>query len=331
VAIGRFGELIRFEMLAAGVSHVWLMIFLGRALEPTARTNPALLEWPLLWLLVLAAVIGIGLAGLGIALNDALDARHDRAFAPQRPIPAGRVSQRAALGIALVHLLLAVAAAVPLGGQSTLLTLATAGAIVFYNLTGRFLPAIGIVMMGLVQALVMTIPNPRLAFAWPLVLAMTHVIGCEAARYHLAGKRPRLSSVSAAWLTVGWFFWSLLLVAWMTARGGLGLSGLAPSQQIALAISPFAAMAAFVAVLRWLTRGMGRQASGRELAGVISRVGMLWLIVYDAAWLAAAGLGGPALLLVGLLAVTGLLTWAQRWLVLLPAGRPRYRVRLPDP
>jgi 4-hydroxybenzoate polyprenyltransferase len=328
-------DLLRLDMVAAAVSHIWLMTLLaGSSLEPAAQTNPALSALGLPLSLALGAVIGLGLAGCGMALNDALDARHDRAFAPERPIPAGRVTQRAALALALGCLLAAGLAAVPLGPASMLMTLIAAGAIVFYNFTGRFMPAVGIVTLGVIQGLVMAIPNPGFTFGWPAALAVTHVMGCEAGRYRLAGKRPSLSGRRSTWLLMGWMFAVLAVLGLMSLRGTLeGPAGQAPT--VGLWVGPLVAVVLFVLVVRWqLDRkasGPAGRANRRSLATLVSQLGMLWLAVYDAVWLVGGGLYWQAGLIAALLGVTVLLMRVQRWLSDAAAAPPAYRVRPREP
>jgi 4-hydroxybenzoate polyprenyltransferase len=320
--------LIRFDVLMAGVSHIWLMMFLAHgAIEPAERTNPALTALGLPLSLLMGALIGIGLGGCGIALNDALDARHDRAFAPDRPIPSGRVSQRAALAIALGSLLLAIIAALPMGTASMLMTLLALGAIVFYNFTGRFMPAVGIVTLGLVQGLVLAIPNPMFGFGWPVALAMTHVMGCEAGRHHVAGKRPALSGRRATWLMVGWMFWTLAVLGLMSLRGTLTTAP-DPGPTPALWLGPVAAVLVFLLLLRrMMDKHVAAGSARRTLADAISRLGFLWLGVYDAVWLLAAG-QVLASVVIGLLVVGAwLLIRGQRWLGVVMVNPSGYRVR----
>jgi len=317
-------------VLAAGIGHIWLMIFLAfSALEPAERTNPALLALGLPGSLVIGTLLGIGLAGCGIALNDALDARHDRAFAPDRPIPSGRVSQRAALAVALGCLLLAIVAALPLGTASILMTLLALGAIVFYNFTGRFMPAVGIVTLGLVQGLVLAIANPQFGFAWPVALAMTHVMGCEAGRHHVAGKRPALSGRRATWLMVGWMFWTLAVLALMSLRGTLTSAPATGGEPApALWLGPVAAVLVFLLLLRRvIDKHVAAGSSRRALADSLSRLGFLWLGVYDAVWLLAAKQFLPALAVGALVLGAWLLIRGQRWLGVVMVNPSGYRVR----
>src|SRR5438046_709134 len=57
--------------------------------------------------MIVIAVVSFGLYAFGMALNDLLDARRDRIFAPRRPIPSGRIQPRSALIISLLLLMAA--------------------------------------------------------------------------------------------------------------------------------------------------------------------------------------------------------------------------------
>jgi 4-hydroxybenzoate polyprenyltransferase len=68
------------------------------------------------------------------ALNDWTDRARDAVAQPSKPIPAGLVSPRAALGLAGVGLALQVAASIPLGVQALALGLVAIGSAAAYNL-----------------------------------------------------------------------------------------------------------------------------------------------------------------------------------------------------
>lgn len=295
-------ELVRPDFVAAMVSGQWLMVFLAFYIEPEARRNPALSSLGFAAALGLSAVVAGGLAVFMLALNDVLDARHDRAFAPTRPIPSGKITQRLALSLAMAGLLSALGASVAFGPVSVEISLATAGAIVFYNVAGRFVPAVGIVTLGLVLGLMMVIPNPRLAFAWPIMLTMTHVIATATLRYFLAGKRPRLTAINGWGICVGWAFWILVVLALIRVRDGqairhhLGLIWIGP----ALAVTGFSLVA-------WLMLGPTSLAPGarRATAARFTKLAAAGLIVFEASWLLSAGFLWQAGLVLSLLILAG--------------------------
>lgn len=297
-------ELARFDLVLSTVSGVWLMIFLAWALEPPARQNPALAQLGLPLALLLGAVVSAGLSGCGMALNDVLDARHDRAFAPTRPIPTGRVDVPVAVAAAMLSLLVALAAALLFGHLSALLGLLAAAGIIFYNLTGRFVPSVGVLTIGLLQALIMLIPNPQLSFAWPILLAMMHVMACAALRHWVSAKRPQLSGRDGSLICVGSAFWCLLVVALMRVRSAGELAGEPQADWLPrwVWVGPTLAAAALLVTVGWMLRDRLASAQRRrDIAPSLARVSAVWLILYDVSWLGSAGLWWQCLVLAGLL------------------------------
>jgi hypothetical protein len=279
-------ELVRPDFVAAMVSGQWLMVFLAFYIEPEVRRNPALTSLGVVGALGLSAVVAGGLAVFMLALNDVLDARHDRAFAPTRPIPSGKITQRLALALAMAGLLSALGASVAFGPVSVEIALVAASAIVFYNVAGRFVPSVGIVTLGLVLGLMMVIPNPRLAFAWPILLTMTHVIATATLRYFLAGKRPRLTPINGWGICVGWAFWILVVLALIRVRDGETMS----YELGQIWIGPAVAVVGF-SLVAWLMLGPTSLAPGarRATAARFTRLAAAGLIVFDASWLLSAG------------------------------------------
>ncbi len=87
-----YAELGRVSNLPTCVTNV----LVGCAVGAGAASMPA---WT-----VLAAIGGVGLLYVGgMALNDAVDAKIDRQERPNRPIPSGRISRRAAYAFAVAN------------------------------------------------------------------------------------------------------------------------------------------------------------------------------------------------------------------------------------
>ncbi len=279
-------ELARFDLLFSIISNSWLVVFLAFSLEPAGSRNTSLIQLGLLKALTLATLTSGGLAGFGLALRDILNARHDRAFAPARPIPSGRVHIQHAAAVGILSLLVAMAAAIPLGKLSLATALLASGGILFYHFAGRFIPSIGIVCLGLVQVLTMSIPNPQLSFAWPILLTMTHSMACASLRYFLAGKRPRISCTDGWLLLIGWSFWTMVLIGLMSARG----NWIGPAVKLIWA-GPTLSAIIFVLLTFWLVSGNLAAARPRRVAANrFVRLSVVWLMVYDASWLVSAGL-----------------------------------------
>ncbi|MEO1236863.1 MAG: UbiA family prenyltransferase, partial [Planctomycetota bacterium] len=202
---GRWGLVVghtRRAVVLAGLSGGWLMTFLAFGVEAEATRNPALDALGLGRSLLASAGVSVGLGVCAVALNDVLDRRQDRALGrggaeEDRPVAAGRVSPQAATAAAVAGLLVAVLAAGTLGPTSFRLAVLVGAGVLFYNLMGRFVPAIGVVTQALLFALAMAIPNPHASFAWPSLLAMTHVVAVGVMRHRWEDRRPRLGAAGA--------------------------------------------------------------------------------------------------------------------------------------
>ena len=100
-----------------------------------------------------------------------------------------------------------------------LATLAAIAALRF-NVGARFVPAVGLVALGLIYAAHMLIPNPDLAFLWPVWVVMTHALLVGAVTHKLGGRRPLLSRRAIALAVLGWAFWSVVLLWLGRSRTG---------------------------------------------------------------------------------------------------------------
>ena len=289
-------ELARFDLLFSVISNTWLITFLAFRIEPRSNLNPGLMQLGLFKSLVITAVVSGGLVGFALALRDVLNARHDRAFAPARPIPSGRVHIQHAAAAAVLSLIIALTAALSLGKSSTVIALLASGGILFYNLAGRFIPAVGIVCLGLIHVLIMAIVNPYMSFAWPIILTMSHSMACATLRYFLAGKRPRISRTDGGLICIGWAFWTLVVIGLMSARGGT-----IASDYHLIWVGPTLASLVFVICTWQITRGRLSSGKSRRLAANrFVRLSVLWLMVYDACWLFSAGLWYQSAAIAGL-------------------------------
>jgi len=307
--------LARLEQVLSAVSNLWLMIFISRWIERGTRPQGEVF-WSLPVTLALGGVVAGGLAIYAMALNDALDRRHDRVFQPQRPIPAGTIAPTTAVGLSVLCVLAAILASMALGLPSAVICVATAMVVLFYNTTAKFIPALGLITLSLARAGNMFIAAPGVAFIWPIWLTMTHVMACAVVAHILMGKRPRHHPRDWSWLIGAWVFWTLTLITLMSWRQD-GPSGLT-LERPTVWIGPLLAVAAFAAVAAWRLQGKMRPLRARRAAGAdFMRLAMLWLIVYDAVWLLSAGvwLPGLALLAMFIAAWVGLyvLSEARNW------------------
>jgi 4-hydroxybenzoate polyprenyltransferase len=317
-------QLMRVELVLAAISNSWLVIFLSRGPEVELHRPSEFTDLFQVWqALPLVAIISAGLSAYGTAYNDALDARHDRTFSPDRPIPAGGINPDMAIRVALLSLLVAILGAIFLPKLSMLLCLVTAAAVLFFNMTGKFLPPVGIILFGLIWAGNMVIPNPTLGYAWPVFLTITHVIACSAVAYILEAKRPLILGPDWWGLILGWVFWALIIVGWMFWQNTLALP-----QHPLIWVGP-AAMVGLFLLVSWLLlrRHMNSPARRRRAGARFSQVSVAWLILYNAGWLFGAGMNGPALLMIGVFIAAMLGVWALGLLSRLSGPDPTFQFR----
>ncbi len=289
-------RLTRITTAFAAVANVWFVILWTRAAGPHEPGFPSLKTLPLWALLTGGAVNALGLFAFATALNDVLDHRRDAAINPDRPIPSGQMTVGLATSLVACTLGTAVLGATLLGIPAVLLTLAVAGAILLFNGLGKYVPAIGLVLLGLVYAGHMVVPNLNLRFVWPVWLVMTHMLAVEGLRHALRRSTPGISTRAVAISVVGWLFWSAIMlgVGWWRLRnhsgpedgGAVAWGGWPAWVRPESAIGP-AALAAVFAVWAWrkaTTHGRGPRAAEK-----IARYGALWLSLYACAWLLGQG------------------------------------------
>jgi 4-hydroxybenzoate polyprenyltransferase len=108
-SLGAYAELVRVPNLFTAPPDVILGAALVVGVDSASTPGPATVAG-------LAIASGFLYAG-GTALNDAFDAPVDAQERPERPIPSGQVSRRAAFGLGAVLLLVAVATAFAAAGS----------------------------------------------------------------------------------------------------------------------------------------------------------------------------------------------------------------------
>ncbi|MSR18136.1 MAG: hypothetical protein EXS00_03040 [Phycisphaerales bacterium] len=276
-------EVTRAGMALGAVAEVWLIALLTRA-DPRYSYLPVY-DMPLPTALLCTAATALGLFAFGAALNDFLDSRHDRAFSPYRPIPAGDLTSAQVLVIVVGSLLTAFAAALPLGEWALVLCLLSAAGIVLFNVAGKYLPAVGVVLLGLVHAGHMLIPNAQMTFTLPIWLAMTHAMAIAAISYSLEDKRPRIDRRMMVGVFAGWIFWSAaLLFAGVTQAGSAGYW---PGEPWKVLLPPVIAVVAFILVAKLK---IARAKSPKSAADKLIRYGSLWQAVYAMSWLIGCNL-----------------------------------------
>jgi 4-hydroxybenzoate polyprenyltransferase len=288
-------RLTRLTMAFGAVSDVWFVILLTRA-AGGASAGVEVARMPLAAALAAGACVAVGLFAYGASLNDVLDVRHDSAFRPDRPIPAGRIKPAQAAIVAVGALLVTVPASAAMGRLSLWIMILVAAAILFYNAAGKYIPPAGIVTIGLIHAAHMLIPNPGLRFTLPVWLVMTHAMGVAAAVHILEDKRPRMGPRALAWMALGWVFWSAIIIGASVLRGGLWPADV----HWWTSACPAVAVAGFVLVCRWKAGGVHGAVGAEKLR----RYGAMWQSLYGAAWFMGLGMEAQAAAM-GALAVCG--------------------------
>jgi 4-hydroxybenzoate polyprenyltransferase len=290
-------QLTRLTIAFGAVSDIWFIILATRGAPADAGRVPVH-DLPLWISLACGAVVAVGLFAYGAALNDILDLRHDRAFSPDRPLPAGRIRLGQAVVVCVAALLIAVLASIVFGQWSVSVTLLTAAGLLFYNAIGKYIPPVSVVTVGLVHAVHMFIPNVLIQFTLPIWMIMTHAMVIALLVHILEEKRPRIHRRSIIMIVVGWMFWS----AFVLGYAGWSPPGGWPDRASLSALwAPLLALAGFVAVASWKVR---RVAEPPAAAEKLRRYGAMWQSLYGAAWLIVLDLQSEAAF-ISLFAVAG--------------------------
>jgi 4-hydroxybenzoate polyprenyltransferase len=254
--------------------------------------------------LLLVAGISIGLYAFGMSLNDLIDRRRDVAIAPNRPLPSGRVSPVLAQNLCMLLLAMALgcgfayAQREPIGWLSLVLLVFTAMLIGFYDLAGKYLVAPGLISLGLIRFFHSLIVAPQMPVVWQPLLLLDHVAIVSAVAYAWEQKRPALRRRDV-WLVVGGLIVLNAMVIGLVLWRRLDHAGATAALRLDPGLLlPIAAVAAFILTAIFIRL---RAASSRQAGQQLMLTGLLWLIVYDAAfvggYVSLAWAGAIALLL----------------------------------
>jgi len=264
--------LAEFQRRAAGAGSVWGFV------DPV--------------LVILIAGVSVGLYGFGMSLNDIVDRRRDALLAAHRPLPSGRVSSTLAHATCVMLAILAVSCgalyAVRTGdhGYRSLVLLVWTGALItFYDFAGKYLVAPGLLTLGLIRFFHATVPAWQLPMLWQALWLLNHVVILSTICYAWEEKRPPLTRrhwvmvigglLTIDALAIGSVWWRRVPRA-----GGDWMSAMSIEPGL---IYPALASLAFIGVAWWVTR---RAESRRRAGQDLMLYGLLWLIVYDAAFVA---------------------------------------------
>jgi hypothetical protein len=284
--------------------------------------------------LVAMALTSIGLYGFGMSLNDIIDHRRDSSIAAHRPLPSGRVGLRTAHAICIcLGLLAAWSGAVyarwtqPTGWMSFMLVVTTGLFITFYDFAGKYLVALGLLSLGMIRFLHAAVAAPILPVVWHPLLLLNHVVVLSAVAYHWEEKRPTLTR--AHWLTVlgGLAAIDMLVLGSIgVRRGDQTLPGMiaALGMRRPALLLPLAAVIGFV-IVAMLVRRFNPVA--RDAGQKLMLYGLLWLIVYDATFVAGYVSWVAAGILLALLPIAWWSVQFMRWWskVLSLSQRPEFQ------
>jgi 4-hydroxybenzoate polyprenyltransferase len=305
-------QLTRFALAFTAIADAWAVLLLR---IPGSEAPPM---WLLIVQMILTGIVSTGLYGFGMTLNDLLDARRDRIFAPRRPIPSGRIKIRWAIVVAILLMmgsLFAAAAITPVRivslreqpalrdfvPWSFIFAFATAMLIVFYDATSKYLGGLGLVTLGAIRALHCLIGNPRTPLLFLSMFLLTHVIVVSTIAYRLENKRPRLRRWDVVTVVVGIVIGNGLAIWYMWLRGVFA----EPISAILwMLIGPLAAAVIYTG---WAFRQLrNANRTPREKGERLMLMGLFWLFIYDASMLLTNGqwLAGLAITLLLLCAIT---------------------------
>jgi len=266
------------------------------------------------------ALTSIGLYGFGMSLNDIIDRRRDEQLAAHRPLPSGRIGIRTAHLICAILLLISLLSGAfyaftsPGDPRSFWILVGTLTLIAGYDVAGKYLVGPGLITLGLIRFFHACIPAPNVPLLWHPLLLLNHVAILSTIAYLWEEKRPPLTQLH------GW-----------TVAGGLAFINAALIIILAYRRNPTLNSASDFVQAFWITRGLlpplfavlififlavlirRSSATPREAGQRLMLYGLLWLIVYDAAFV--AGYVGliPAVFILSLLPVAWFCVRLMRW------------------
>lgn len=293
-------RLTRVSSAFAAIANAWFVILWTRATEQETRVLVASgrVLGPIWTDLLAGAAAAAGLYAFGACVNDVMDSTRDRAMRRDRPIAEGLVSPSAAVLVGASSLIAATLGAVWFGQSAVVLTCVLALAILGFNTLGKFIPGIGLVLLALIYAGHMVVPNIQLRFLWPVLLVMTHALIVSGVAHAVSGKPPPLTPRAVFAAVLGWAFWAAVLAGLAAGRSGDAGPSADGTDRFSLGtlwpdwvgpagpiiVSVLAVVFVVVIVRRIRSLGMGARTAEK-----INRYGSLWLPIYSCGWLLGAG------------------------------------------
>lgn len=281
-------QLTRMALVFTAVADGFCTILLAAQRRAEAQHTPLVAQLDARQFLA-AAAVSVGLYGFGMSLNDIIDRRRDSQISPNRPLPSGR------LGLVAAHIVCAalIAGAIAAGavyGRLThdwrclVLVVWTGMLIAFYDLAGKYLVAPGLLTLGLIRFFHALVFAPDVPLSWPPLWLLNHVAILSAVAYRWEEKRPPLTRAHWAAVIGGLVSINAMFLGLLAARRESDPVGAAAALRIEPGlVLPALATVAFV-VIAWRVRR--RSATSREAGQAVMFYGLLWLIVYDAAFVA---------------------------------------------
>jgi hypothetical protein len=293
-------QLMRIPLAAGAAVNVMFATLLARFDGATAQLPISTLP---LWLALMAAgVIGSGLFGFAAGMNDLLDARRDQTFQRNRPLSSGRLTTAQATLLTFTALLASMIGASLFGETSVAVALFTAFGIAMWNTMGRFVPAVGLLMLGLAQAGSFFIPWMGQSFTLPASLILVQTVATGSLLHKVLEKRPRLDRSSTILLSI---LCALAVsgLTWLSIRRGAAEW---PNGESWLALAPLVAMAIFA----WQSNRALAASNVNETADSLRRAAAIFPPIAAAAWMLSISQTEWAIVF----SIFAVFSWALSWL-----------------
>ena len=333
-------RLMRFPLVFTAIGDAWAVRFMAPS-EPGASYgfaygNPTISD------LAVFAGISFCLYAFGMILNDVMDAGKD----PQnKPIPCGAIDRSAAAMAAIASLFVAVTLAFrydlqhdlrlafgdadsgigPFVNLNPLVLVIVAGAailIFLYDVGLKRIPLLGLLLLGLIRAVHCQIPAVTNGEwngpAWNSLFLFAHVTVVSWIAYNWEGKQPRIRRVERwalafAVVLIGFALFDVFNLSKVKVELGPDSDSLGTIPAAQFLIFPLIAAGVYLVILFWILASR-RFPTGPDKGRAAMRIGLLWLLVYDAAFCAAAGRWTGVMAEAALLACAILSSRGMMWL-----------------